>query len=173
MGNLQPTAKDIAAQAGVSLRGVFRHFEHLESLLLELDKREHDRIVQVLRPCDPGAPLAKRIDTFLAGCAKIYEGTAPVRRALQRYAASSEPLARYRDRQRVVGHKKILAVFEQELSPLTGAERRELVQEISAMTSWTQWEELRRYEGLAPGRARKILAREIGSVLAPTVADAA
>ncbi len=166
IGISQPTAKQVAERAGVSLRGVFRHFDHLDTLLLELDKREHQRIAKSLRPCSLGAPVEKRIDSFLKGCSRINEGTAVVRRALQRYSATSDALDRYRDRQRLLRHEKIMKVFEGELASLSGPDRRERVQEISALTSWSQWEELRRYEHMPVLRTRKILARKMAAILA-------
>lgn len=167
MGILQPTAKQVAERAGVSLRGVFRHFEHLDQLLLELDKREHARLAASIRPCPTDAPTTKRVDSFLGACARVYEGTATVRRALLRYEATSETLERHRERQRLHGHKKIIALFEHELDALPPAARRERVQEVSALTSWSQWEELRRYEGLSAPRTRRVLAREMRALLAP------
>ncbi len=171
-GVSQPTAKLIAEHAKVSLRGVFRHFGHLDALLLELDAREHQQLIATIRPCPVDGPVEKRIDSFVQGCARLYEGTTIVRRALQRYAAISESLERYRDRQRRHGHEKILTVFAHELEMCPAADRRERIQEISALTSWSQWEELRHYEGLSAARARKILMREMGAILTgpPTAA---
>ncbi|MDG2307521.1 MAG: hypothetical protein P8R42_23285 [Candidatus Binatia bacterium] len=48
--------------------------------------------IGILLPTAKQTP--KRADSFLRGCARIYEGTAAVRRALQRYGAASEKLER-------------------------------------------------------------------------------
>ena len=40
-GELRPTARDIAAEAGVSLRSVYVHFDDLEALFVESSRRAH------------------------------------------------------------------------------------------------------------------------------------
>lgn len=161
----QPTAKQIAAQAGVSLRGIFRHFENLDALLLELDKREHERIASSIRPCPLDAPIEQRVTSYLRGCARIYEGTAAVRRALQASVCTSGRLARHRDRQRIIARRKVQTVFAEELSLLSPTALRERVHAISALTSWSQWEEMRSHEGLSLDRTQRLLGNQLHRLL--------
>ena len=161
----QPTAKQIAAQAGVSLRGIFRHFENLDALLLELDKREHERIASSIRSCPLDAPLEQRITSFLRGCARVYEGTAAVRRALQASLCTSGRLARHRDRQRIIARQKVQTVFAEELRQLSPTALRERVHAISALTSWSQWEEMRSHEGLSLERTQRVLGNQLHRLL--------
>lgn len=166
-GIARPTAKQIASRAGVSLRGVFRHFETLDALLLALDKREHARLSAAIPDCPVEGSLDERIASFLRGCARIYEGTAPVRRALDTAPETSGRLARHRDRQRVLARQKISVVFARELGALPVDVRLERLHAITAFTSWRMWEELRNFEGLPVERTQRQIARRIENLLSP------
>ena len=48
-GILQPTAQQVADQAGVGIRSVFRHFSEMESLYAAMDARLEGDAVPILR----------------------------------------------------------------------------------------------------------------------------
>ena len=47
-GQLRPTARDIAAEAGVSLRSVYVHFDDLEALFVESSRRHTELLAAAL-----------------------------------------------------------------------------------------------------------------------------
>ena len=60
-GNLVPTAQQVARRAGVGLRTVFRHFDDMEALFAEMDRKLADANSQFFEGVDRTGPLAERI----------------------------------------------------------------------------------------------------------------
>ena len=56
-GVLRPTARDIAAEAGVSLRSLYVHFDDLESLFVAAGQRHTERLLAQLPPLIQGVLL--------------------------------------------------------------------------------------------------------------------
>ena len=57
-GNLVPTAQQVARRAGVGLRTVFRHFDDMEALFAEMDRKLADANSQFFEGVDRTRPLA-------------------------------------------------------------------------------------------------------------------
>ena len=64
-GDLTPSAGDIAARAGVSLRSVYVRFASVGDLHLAVAERATGRVLTMLWPIDPEAPLTVRIDDLV------------------------------------------------------------------------------------------------------------
>ena len=80
-GDLRPTAPRIAERAGVSVRSVFQHFDDLETLFGAVGARMVERLSELVRPVDPGAPLAERIPAFVVQRCRVNEAVSPINRA--------------------------------------------------------------------------------------------
>jgi AcrR family transcriptional regulator len=78
-GNL-PTAKEIAARAGVSVRLVFHHFEDLDALYSAVARTQIERHWRPIRPVPPDLPLPERIERTVAQRVALFETISPVRR---------------------------------------------------------------------------------------------
>ena len=59
-GDLQPTAEEVAQQAGVGTRTVFRHFDDMESLYAEMSARVEKEIRPLLGGELPAGDLGAR-----------------------------------------------------------------------------------------------------------------
>ena len=91
-GNLRPTAKEIAARAGISLRSVYVHFDDLEDLFDAAGARQTEEIAHLLYAIDPALDLPARIDEVVRQRSAIWEALAPVRQAALLWATSSSNL---------------------------------------------------------------------------------
>ncbi len=161
-GDPQPTARTVAARAGVSLRSVFQHFDDMESLYAMCVERQLERIAPLMRPIDASLPLDARVDEFVGQCARLYEKVAPVRRATLRAAPSSPVLQ---------GALASMARFaRQELSTLFAAEldvadRRDRLAALEVAASFDAWEHLRRIQGCSVPAAQRALRQIVTGVL--------
>ena len=60
-GNPRPTAKEIAARAGISLRSVYVHFDDLDDLFAAAGARQAEEVAHLLYAVDAGS-AARRAD---------------------------------------------------------------------------------------------------------------
>lgn len=164
-GIFQPTGQQIASRAGVSVRSVFRLSGTIQELLLDLDEAEHTRLARTFSQCPLDAPLVMRVESFLANCTHVYDGTTAVRRALAPYEHSSQPLQRRRQLQRRDGHRRIQIVFAAELGAHPFQRQAHMVRELSALVSWGVWHELRHNQGLAEPAVRAFLSKGVVDLL--------
>ncbi len=165
-GVLRPTAPRVAERAGVSLRSVFQHFQDMEAVYAAVADRQIERVLATARWITRDGPVAERIHAFVAERARIHEAVAPVRRAaLLMEPFSSEIAARLRwVRQR--GHAEAAKVFKIELDRRPVAERRELLEALTAAAGWSTWESLRIHQGLSQGQAQKVMRLMVTSLVA-------
>ena len=164
-GALRPSAAQIAARAGVSVRTVFQHFADLETVLATAADRQMGRLRKLLRRLSSEGPLNLRLDAFVAQRAKLLETISPVRRAALLVepfsAAISARLTIARERAR----REVENVFAQELGALVSADRRELVAALTAASSFPAWQALRFHLKLTSTQARRAMARTLSSLL--------
>lgn len=164
-GELRPTAAQIAQRAGVSLRSVFQHFESLETLFAAAADLQMERLAPLLEPIPRDGPFAGRLATFVTRRARVLEAIAPVRRASLRMEPFSHEVRTRLEVARGRGRREAERVFATELAALPVAERREVAAALGAAASWSNWEHLRRHQGLGVDRARRVMARMLASAL--------
>jgi AcrR family transcriptional regulator len=75
-GILVPTAQQVADEAGVGIRTVFRHFSDMESLFITADKLLYQRF-QSLFEFKPEGSLEQRIEELVTSRANGFEAVAP------------------------------------------------------------------------------------------------
>lgn len=164
-GVADPTARQVAERAGVSLRLVFHHFDDMEQLLRSAVSVQVERHWSHLTPVDPGAPLEDRVSQVACQREVLFESISPVRRAAARIESGSRTISAQLGNARTVLRQGLEAAFATELSAF-GKERAEVLDALEAATSWEQWELLRRRMGLRPVAARRVMARTLLSLLA-------
>lgn len=105
-GIVEPTAEQVAQEAGVSLRTVFRHFEEVERLAHEILGSVLDDLLPALDGPDAGQPDGADwptvLDSILGRRAEVFERLLPLYAAIElhrhrspRVAARHAALARY------------------------------------------------------------------------------
>lgn len=164
-GIVQPTAKQVAERAAVSVRAVFRHFDDLESLFVSVSELQYERVVGGQRPVPADGPLPARIAAFVREQARLNERIAPVRRAAAFYERSSPAIATCRLTLADGVRTDIARTFARELDALDRLEADDVLVALAAVVSWSQWEELRTYSGLPRARARRIVERQVRAIL--------
>jgi AcrR family transcriptional regulator len=150
---LRPTAQEIAARSGVSLRSIFRIFEDLDTLHAEAAARQHERIRHLFVDVAASGPLDDRIDAVVDVNARIYEHIAPVRRAGAAAAVGSAPLREHLARSRAWFRDEVRRVFAAEQPDA------DTLAALEAALSWDAWDQLRSAQGLSAARAGRAVTR--------------
>jgi AcrR family transcriptional regulator len=161
-GNPWPTSREVAAQAGVSERAVFRHFQDLEALFHAVADLQLAKVgARAPAPAPPDAPAAERLDRFIARWCTIHELITPVRRAsLLRAPFSEEVRGRHAWMRRLRAAEMSAA--------LDGAGARLNAEDLAALTgvmSWSFWEQLRAHQRLSKSRAAATVRRAVEGLL--------
>jgi AcrR family transcriptional regulator len=164
-GNPRPSASDIAAGAGVSVRSVFQHYDDLETLYGALVARQTEHVLAMLQSVDPALPLARRIEEFVAGRGRIFERVTPVRRATL-LAAPNSPTLQHALAEAAATHERdVAATFAADLDRLASpADARAAV---TLATSWEAWDRLRSAQHCTVPKARRAVVTLVSAVLAP------
>jgi TetR/AcrR family transcriptional regulator, regulator of autoinduction and epiphytic fitness len=170
-GDLRPTARRVAARAGVSLRSVYVRFADLDALHVEAARRQWERLSTLTGPLPLGAPVAERLHAFLRQRCRILEVAAPVRRAAELQEPFSPALAASLAWARGIARDQVAEVFAPELCERTGAARTRLLDTLDVATCSTTWEVLRRHRQLSPGAAKRVVGDTVVALLAYAVAD--
>jgi AcrR family transcriptional regulator len=84
-GAENPSGRDIAERANVSLRSVFQHFDDIEAVYGELVTRQHERIAPFLAPISQEIPLNERVEKFIENRDSMFALAAPLRRSMGTY----------------------------------------------------------------------------------------
>jgi AcrR family transcriptional regulator len=145
-GNLRPTAREIAAEAGVSLRSIYVHFDDVESLFIAAAVRHGEHLQSLALPLRTEGPLEDRLDTLLAHRRRIYEAGAGVRRAALVQAPFSPALRRALEIARTNSRREIERVFAIELAGRPRAAANRLRRALDTATNGATWDGLRRAE---------------------------
>ncbi|MEY3595781.1 MAG: hypothetical protein RL576_1195 [Actinomycetota bacterium] len=84
-GAENPSGRDIAERANVSLRSVFQHFDDIEAVYGELVSRQHERVAPFLAPVNSEFPLNERIEKLIESRDSMFALAAPLRRSMGTY----------------------------------------------------------------------------------------
>lgn len=166
-GVTEPTAREVSARAGVSLRLVFHHFDDMEQLLRAAVTVQVERHWSHLRPVEPSLPVGERVAQLVRQRESLFEAITPVRRAAARVEAGSPTVAGELSNARLVLRGAAQRAFCPELEA-AGPARAELLDALEAATSWETWDQLRRRMGLSPAAARRVVIRTVLSLLEST-----
>lgn len=159
----EPSAREIADRANVSLRSVFQRFEDVESVYAEVAERQAVRLRPFLEPIDSTRPLTDRIERVVAARDEMFALIAPVRRAInmQRAAKTSQNVRNGLLQLHRAQREQIASTFSAEIN---GDERR-LVQ-IDVWLSFETWDQFTVQQGLTRAATRGHLESLLHSMLA-------
>ena len=164
-GELKPSARQIAARAGVSVRALWDHFKDMEALMANTAARQLAEQDEAFGPVPAVLPLAERVAAYSSQRAAILEAVAPLARAadLQRPFSAAlqqnlqENLKRIRD--------DVERLFEAELGELDPVHRTRLVLSICAAADWANWKLLRDSFGQSSDEARAVVENTLAALL--------
>ncbi|HTU37042.1 MAG TPA: TetR/AcrR family transcriptional regulator [Acidimicrobiales bacterium] len=159
-GDPDPTAKAVAARAGVSLRLVFHHFADMDDLYHFVAALQLRRQWADMPRLSPRLALLSRIERTVSHRAVLFEDISPVRRALARRAPSSPAVAQAVTAADNLLLESLRATFAPELREIPALTiRAEYLGALDATTSWELWERLRTSSGIGVRPARRVVAR--------------
>jgi TetR/AcrR family transcriptional regulator, regulator of autoinduction and epiphytic fitness len=161
----RPTAAQIAARAGVSLRLVFHHFEDLEAIYASAGDLQMERVRTLSKPIDPALPFEDRVAAFLKIRARVFEYVSPVRRASMRLETSSAEISRRMRMAHQLARDHTVHAFAGEIAAAPAGQRAELATALDSATSWELWEFLRSRSELSVKQASRIVERMVRALL--------
>jgi AcrR family transcriptional regulator len=173
-GDPDPTAKAVAARAGVSLRLVFHHFADMDDLYHFVAALQLRRQWSDMPRLSTKLSVQTRIERTVAHRAVLFEEISPVRRALARRAPTSPAVAQAIAAADQLLLENIRAAFAPELEALPATERGEQLDALDTAASWEVWERIRTGSGVGVRTARRIMTRMLGALCAgadPGVAE--
>ena len=163
-GELQPTAEQVAQQAGVGTRTVFRHFADMESLYAELSAR----VEKEIRPLRGGrlssGDLASRVASLVDQRVLIFERISP-------FMLSGQSL-RHGSRFLQESHARFCGALRSDLEKgfapeLTGARGPSpLLDALDLVASFEAWHRLRSDQGLSRARAARVVQQSMLAIFA-------
>ncbi len=163
-GHPQPTAKEIADRAGVSLRLVFHHFDDLDDLYRSVAAMQAERFWRDMRPVPAEWPRGRRVARLVRQRAAVYESIGHVRRAAVRHAHRSPGIALELTHANNELRRWLALTFSSEVTA-AGDRGPELLDGLDLLTSWQAWDRLRSAQGLSPGVARRALVFGVEALL--------
>jgi AcrR family transcriptional regulator len=169
-GDLRPGAERIAERAGVSLRALWTNFADLETLYAAVGQRQLEQQAELARRLNPRLPLEQRVAALCRQRAQVLEFLAPVARAAQLREPFSAQLRANRARQYQIARDELAQLFAAELEA-GGDQADELLNALTAATTWPAWSALRDDLGLAAPAARQVMARTLYALLSQRNSD--
>jgi len=167
-GEPDPTAKAVAAKAGVSLRLVFHHFGDMDDLYrCAAGMQLQERLPQL--PNLEGLSLHDRIRQLVDHRASLYEHCGLVHAAFVRRGATSPEVRDIMTESDDLLRANLDSTFAPELDQHDERTRLEILAALDTATSWESWERLRTTIGLPDSGARRVMAMTVTAlcVLAP------
>ncbi len=148
-GNLAPTSHEVAAQAGVGHRTVFRHFEDMESLYASIREEIAKRAQPILAGQAFTGSLSLRVHQLVLQRSRFHIRITNFRRALvARYWTSPTMQALVQKDQAMLRELTRRALPEARYLPAPDFELLEL------LLSYEAWARLRELQGLSERKAR-------------------
>lgn len=157
-GLLAPSVQEVADRAGVSARSVHNHFVDVEALRIEVARRQWERATALASFLDVEQRLGARVEELVRQRAAIFELVSPVRRAALLQLLDSPAIASRLSQADRALRRQIDRGF-----PEVDAEVRDAV---DALLSWDTWNRLRQAQGLSVARAKRVLVRTVGTLVA-------
>lgn len=144
-GNFNPTAKDIAREAGVGIRSFFRHFEDMDALYLSVDghlRRFYEGLFVLPSPdAPPDAPLEERLADLISIRIHAFERVQKLIAFTQAQLWRSSGLQENFNR----NQKLLSSHFESHIPELTGLEQADY-EAAQAAASFDIWYRLRHHQ---------------------------
>lgn len=163
-GTPQPTAKAVAARAGVSLRLVFHHFEDMDAVYRAVIAVQAQRHWDHLRPVPATLDLVERVERTVRRRGRLYDAVAPVRRTSVPLAAHSPDVADWIRSTNAVLRDHVAFTFGPELARV-GDDGSDVLDALDMAASWETWERLRRDQHLSRTAAHRVTARTLLALL--------
>ncbi len=165
-GELQPSAKQIAAESGVSLRSVFRYFDDLDSLVTTAIERRMGDTDHHFGPLRTAGTLDNRVEALarqrVAYQADVDSLTQAIRLRAPFHAQLAAVLVVRADQLR----DQLAALFAPELSTFPEPERTDRLAALETATGYDAVRFLRNSRGFDADRTAACLAETVHRLIA-------
>lgn len=162
-GELDPSATQIADAANVSLRTVFRHFEEVDGLYQEMNRRVKASVMPIVEAPFMGRTWQEKVRELVGRRAEVFERILPFR--------VCGSIRRFRSAFLMQGHQEFVALERAILdSVLPEDVRANLALEAAfdVALGFDTWRRLRQDHGLSVADARETLRRMVDALIAST-----
>jgi len=160
-GELRPTAEQVAKQAGVGTRTVFRHFDDMESLYAEMDRRVTAENLPLLEEPQRRGSRSERVARMVRGRARLFERIAPFKRA----GSLQRPRSTFLQEKHAEMARRLRADVAAFLAPELDAGPESLLDAVDLLTSYEAWDRLRTEQRLGRDRACRIVEQSLHALL--------
>ena len=160
-GHPSPTAEQIATQAQVGLRTVFRHFDDMETLYREITQRLDELMMPLVNKPLKATLWSERLMESIERRCDIFDRLAPFHIAAQLRMHESEYILQQVKR-RVKIEQDILA----RLLPTPCVDDRVCFEALSMLVSLETWMRLRSLQGLSASKAKAVVLMTVQSLMA-------
>lgn len=168
-GNIRPTAREIADEAGTSLRSVYVHFDDLEDLFCAASQRQGERIRSIVAAIAEG-PFEPRLAAFVAQRQAVWETTRFIRTAAALQEPFSPALATIMAATRAAALAEVAKLFAPELAGLGVEDRAATLSACDALSSGPVWDHWRFHQRHSIAMSAQILSTGLRSLLGRTFA---
>ncbi len=155
-----PTAEAVAGRAGVSLRTVFRHFEEMENLHLEIAALVFERVRPILDKPFEVRVWPQVLHEAIARRAEFFEIIAPFKTAIDVHRHRSRAIAAQHRRMTVMSRDLLVASLPQAI-----AADRDMVEMLALLLSVETWQRLREQQGMTVTEATSTVRRMAEAVV--------
>lgn len=165
-GDLSPSAARVAEEAGIGLRTVFRHFDDMDALYLEITRTITEQVMPIVMAPYPDQDWRANIRDLVRRRIRVFETTLPFRLAanIKRYHSPF-----------LMGQYSRVVMLERELilRLLPGPVRadRISVEALCAALSFHTWRTLRHDQSLSAEDAGTVMGQMVEALMATIVEE--
>lgn len=176
-GRLGPSAEEIAARAGISVRSLFRYFDDVDALVRAAIARQQEHLSPLyaldVAPGRPLAerPLAERLERFVAARVRLVRGMGEVGRVARTLAARQPLILAELARIRHTLRAQLADVFAPELDGLPAGERRPVLAAADVVVSWESFDLMHNDQGLPVDDVEAAMRGALARLLDPRAAS--
>ena len=152
-GNLSPSAEEVALEADVGLRTVFRHFDDMDTLYREISELKKAELLPTIAAPLEGDTWLERLDNLVDRRALFFEKILPYKTAAD--------LRRHRSVFLQSAHQTFVGLQRKSLAAVLPAEIARDPMRLEALNlilSFETWRRLRNDQRLSIVRAREVVA---------------
>ncbi len=151
-GDMSPSAQRVADRAGVGIRTVFRHFEEMDRLYAEMNKRLRAMAVPMFEVPESSDALSERLRALVGRRCELFEKIAPYKRSANR-AIYGSPFLR---KERFAMIRDLRLDLERTVPELLRAPEP-IAHALEMVLSFEAWDQLRTDQRLSQREAREAM----------------
>lgn len=166
-GDLAPSAARVAEEAGIGLRTVFRHFDDMDSLYVEITATITERVMPIVMAPYPDQNWRANVRDLVRRRIRVFEATLPFRLAanIKRYQSPF-----------LMGQYSKVVILERDLIlrllPAPVLTDRIGIEALCATLSFHNWRTLRHDQALSAEEAGTVTMHMVDTLIA-AIGDAA